>query len=308
MDFIKKAKKGLRIKVNFASASVTDATIKKEVTLEEEAKSIAESAIRDARAAMKNAFPTFYADLNQDKESPHATVQQEPSFTSGDKPLEESGAPSTNKIISDQKPDDYSEIPGGTGGGGNDGGGNSGNGDGEDSFNPEPDPRSNQFSSNSSEESIMTKDGKKIVIGFLILAFLVSFASYKIGQGSQQERKQETGQNQGSVKQAQGSTGFMQEANATTVASLDGSGKAFMTVGFPQAEEAKVYFDEEGNTYERHTGGQRVCQFAINGKILERIFVGDASKSHNKQATKLECDILAKRFYAAHKTTTAKTP
>ena len=79
------------------------------------------------------------------------------------------------------------------------------------------------------------------------------------------------------------------------------------TLAFPGAEEGVVYSDDDSNTYERHTGGWRTCEFAINGKILERVFVGDLSKPHDKLATKKECDILAKKFYAAHKSVTAKT-
>lgn len=70
------------------------------------------------------------------------------------------------------------------------------------------------------------------------------------------------------------------------------------------AEEGKVYSDGGGNTFERHTGGERLCQFMVNGQIRKEVFVRGSSP----QETKQKCDLLAQEFLASMTPTTPATP
>ena len=81
-------------------------------------------------------------------------------------------------------------------------------------------------------------------------------------------------------------------------------GKYAFEASSPFAEEGKVYSDSEGNTFERHTVGQRMCYYMANGVIIKRVFVGDPNKPHDVLGTKVMCDVIGKRVLAEMKETT----
>ncbi len=71
--------------------------------------------------------------------------------------------------------------------------------------------------------------------------------------------------------------------------------------GIPRfPEEGKVYSDAEGNTFERHTGGSRLCKFFVNGELVSRKFVQDP----DPRKSKAQCDLLAAEFIAGLTPTT----
>ncbi len=62
-----------------------------------------------------------------------------------------------------------------------------------------------------------------------------------------------------------------------------------------------VYADEGGNTFERHKGGERLCNFYVQGQLRKQVFVNGATPAASKKA----CDIEAQVFQAS---LTAVTP
>lgn len=70
------------------------------------------------------------------------------------------------------------------------------------------------------------------------------------------------------------------------------------------ADEGKVYSDAEGNTFERHTGGSRLCRFMVNGQIRKELFVQHPDPKESKK----QCDLLAQEFIASMEPTTPAMP
>lgn len=94
------------------------------------------------------------------------------------------------------------------------------------------------------------------------------------------------------------------KASAPASLSIIGVGKSFKAES-PVGEDGVVYWDSEGNTYERHTLGYRECKFYANGQLVARYFVGDLSKPHNFQETYGQCVLIGKTVAAGMKMTTA---
>lgn len=83
--------------------------------------------------------------------------------------------------------------------------------------------------------------------------------------------------------------------NTSAAASMSG------IQGIPRfPDEGKVYSDSEGNTFERHTGGSRLCKFFVNGELVSRKFVQDP----DPRKSKAQCDLLAAEFIAGLTPTT----
>ena len=97
------------------------------------------------------------------------------------------------------------------------------------------------------------------------------------------------------------------EENANLRARLGGSPPVIVAGGFAPApastEVGKVYWDAQGNTYEREEAG-RICEFMVNGKVRQEI----AIKNPDMMESKRECDIEWLKFKARMSSTTPATP
>jgi hypothetical protein len=295
---------------------VEDVALKTEVTIEETVRKEALEKLRKAMphftAAMENRSPVAEESATTaENQGPPTGVEiptlndvhddvHPPEELSGSNPSRDGKVPETPKTSPEDIINDFVFKDGGQGGGGGDGNGG-GNGGGN-SFDPEPEPMRKYSTNSTTKGSKMEKVNAKVVVAGLIILAAILMVYAALNKSPQSIPTVQ--QNQAT---AETRSGMVSNANATETTagpSMGNSGGKGFGAAYPFAKEGVVYSDDEGNTYERHTGGWRVCEFAINGKILQRIFVGDLRKPHDIYATKKECDIEAKKFYSRHKPTT----